>query len=337
MNVQRIKLSSSIKSTASLSSVLALALATTLTANSSLAVDNLAQGEALYAKGDYKKAEQIIRAEILAHPKNAAAYYLLGNILVSLSSTSEAIRQYKTAASLDPSGTAGAYSKQALNNLGFTSPNSSFATRQTVGSSGSSAFNDDTQLLKKSVSSISAETNQAEQRVNAELDQKLAEINREAERKIASLKQDMQEQISANGSATYAYRLRPYQYNSEKERVYTGNLYGQPRMIYNPEELNAPIRQDFDAKIQAVRDDADRRGAELKASYKEKLAAIEDQAVTLDRQYLSGSHSTNIKLTPMGTNTFVRTYESADEPSGRQVPVLASPKSLSDVAKKASK
>jgi tetratricopeptide (TPR) repeat protein len=294
------------------------------TISSALAVDNMAQGKLYYDRHDYKKAFQYYSAEVTEHPNNAAARYLLGNVLVEQHETSEAADQYKAAVTLDPTGTAGIYASKALVNMTISAVKAGEASQA---SAETPAQSEDGKLLKRSVRKISAETTEAERVNKAEYDKKMSEVMRDSDRKVADLQREMQEQIAANGQAQYA--AVPVRFGNRVS-------FNRSRTIqtYSPEEANAQVRAEFNPKIEAVKADAARKAEELTTAYKEKESVLEDQATRLDMQYLNKTGSSGIKLAPMGTSSFVRNFESTDEASGAPIPVQAKPaKSLKDVKK----
>lgn len=52
---------------------------------------------------------------------------------------------------------------------------------------------------------------------------------------------------------------------------------------------------------------------------------VEDSAYAMHKSYESKNQAGKIILSPVGTNMNVRNYQTSDEPSGNDVPVVAAP------------
>src|ERR1700729_2509441 len=85
--------------------------------NNPAQADSMPEGEELYARHEYEKAALCFLKEVRAHKGNAAAHYYLGNSYLQLKRKEDAIKEYEQAAALDPSGSAGEYSRTALESL----------------------------------------------------------------------------------------------------------------------------------------------------------------------------------------------------------------------------
>jgi tetratricopeptide (TPR) repeat protein len=286
------------------------------------ASESFDKAKLLYQKGQYTESLEFIEAELKANPKNAAAHYLFGNVLVTKKALPEAIREYQSAAVLDPTGPSGLYSKQALSKLVPPSKAEAAAPALDQGqnkdggqdkdkgkdrdkdeekSKGRDHAGDDSEesALKHSVRTTSAQTTESGKAIEEECARKIAEIKKVADQKVKALQDEMNNQIAANGSFRSRY--------------------------YDPEPLNAPIRQDYTWRIQVVRDDSDRRCSEMQAIYKQRLLAIEEAGLDVDKAFSDSGRTSGIKLSPLGTNLHVRNYESSDEASGHAVPLVAEP------------
>jgi tetratricopeptide (TPR) repeat protein len=272
-----------------------------------LAADNLAKATSLYEKGQYTEALEFIENELRENPKNAAAHYLLGNVLVTRKAYPEAIREYQCAVTLDPTGPSGLYSKQALTGLEAQSKAQSPAPpegKDKDKDQGKDKASDDSQddALKHSVKTTSQQTTESSRAMEEECEHKVEEIKRDANARVRLLEEEMRSQIAATGGLRTRY--------------------------YDPEPIVAPIRQEYNLRIQAVRDDAERRSAEVKADYKQRALSIEQAGLNVDKAYTDAGKMGGIRLSPMGTNLHVRNYESTDEVSGQAATLVAEPGKL---------
>ncbi len=264
------------------------------------------EGMRLYNAGQFEKAGSYFEAEVKANPKSANGYYLLGNTFVRLNRSAEAKSAYDKAILLDPKGPAGQYSRQAKE--GLTVP-----VQKPITASGPPDM--DALDAKSSAMAVSKQTGENQRRLEVECQAKVDEISRNADDKIATLQREMSERLAANGSAIYAGR---------SFRV----------KIYDPATENAAVRDEYTPQIKQIRDDAAKQTDAVKALYKERIAAYESSAVTIDRSYV-GQNSGKVRLVPSGTSLYNRNYQSDGEASGDAVPVMASPaKRLVDVTVK---
>ncbi len=119
----------------------------------------------------------------------------------------------------------------------------------------------------------------------------------------------MEQRIADNGQVQYAAR-RP-----------GGRLF----LIYDPAPLNKQVKDEFEPKIEAVKEDARKHTTEVISSYQQNISSVEDSAATIDNSYLNRSAAKGVVLTPHGTDMFVRSYQTADDPSGNPLPVRAAP------------
>lgn len=270
------------------------------------------EGMRFYNAGQFDKAGAYFEAEIKANPNDATAHYLLGNSFVKLNRVAEAQAAYERAIMLDPKGNVGQYSLKAKEGLSAqalkTSSSADSSLRPLPPPSQSPAapdFND----TKSSALAVSKQTDETEKRISAECDARVTEIQRASDRKIQSLQREMSERMSANV------------WVGRSNRVTT----------YDPSSENQAIREEYAPQIKAIREDTQKQIDAVKASYKDRLAACETSAVTVDRSYVSPTTG-NVRLVPAGTSLYTRNYQSDGEASGNAVPVLATPKRLVDMA-----
>jgi tetratricopeptide (TPR) repeat protein len=271
------------------------------------------EGMQYYNAGQFQNAGGCFLAEIKAHPTDASAHYLLGNVYLKLNRSAEATSEYQKASSLEPNGSIGQYSRAALASLAKNTT----ASKPSVQSE---AVDSET---KSSAQAISEQTNEKEGRVSAECEAKIKAINETAESKINSLQKEMNEQIAANGSAVSVVGYGGF-----------GMRARYVRQVYNPAEANDQIRAEYEPKIQAVRDDAHKQIDQVTAAYKQRQAALESSAITMDQSLLSKKNA-QVRMVPSGTNLYTRSYQSDGEATGNAVPRLAAPAgSLNDSLKK---
>jgi tetratricopeptide (TPR) repeat protein len=271
---------------------------------SALASDYLQQGKRYYAAGQLDKAGRYFQAEVASEPNSATAHYFLGNVFVGLKRLPEAIKEYRAASELDRNGQVGQYSRQALATL--ESP----ATRNEQKNAEDSNQRSDAELTRNSAAAISRETNERSERNSAECDAKVRTVMQDSERRVKTLEQEMNDRIAQNGSALYVTAItRGGRTSTDKS--------------YDPEADNKLIRAEYAPKIEAIKAEARKHADEIIASYRQKSAALEDSAISIDKAYLKPGK--DIKLSPLRTDIYVRSYETGEEPSGDTVPVKASP------------
>jgi len=270
------------------------------------------EGMRLYSAGQFEKSGGCFAAEIKQNPMDASAHYLLGNVYLKLNRTAEAVSEYQKASSLEPNGSVGQYSRQALATL----VKNSGAGKAPVQAG---AVDSET---RSSAQAISQQTNEKEGRVSAELEAKIKDINDLADSKVKTLEKEMNDQIAANGSAITVVGVGGF-----------GNRNVFRRQVYNPADANEQIRAEYEPQIQAVRDQARKQIDLATAAYKQREAALESSAVTMDMSLLNKKNA-QVKMVPSGTNLYTRSYQSDGEATGNAVPRLAAPGSLSDTTKK---
>jgi tetratricopeptide (TPR) repeat protein len=279
--------------------------------NAAIAEDDLlTQGKRYYAAGYTNKATLCLKQEVLVHPNNAVAHYYLANAFLKSGQTSEAIKEYETCISVDPQGASGWYSRLALKSL-VSTPTP--ADHPPPSLTSTPAPMDERSSMRGSVQKVSSQTNEREQQVLSECSARVRDVQSEADRKIAELENEKAQRIADNGMPV-VYR-----------RVMTGGRLGGLFSTYNPAQANQEIRQDYDAQIARVRQDADKRIDEITLECKKRAAALEDSALTVDKSYLNSQNARNVTLIPSGTDIYTRNYQTSDEASGQPVPMLAAP------------
>jgi hypothetical protein len=129
----------------------------------------------------------------------------------------------------------------------------------------------------------------------------------------------MESKQAENGQATYARNFRGRMFN-----------------VYDPGPANKVIQEEYQAKMDAVRNEASKKTNEITAYYKNRQASVNESALRIDKGYLTPDQNSRVKISPVGTNMYTRNYQTKDEPSGNPVPVMAPPaKSLQQSSSKA--
>jgi tetratricopeptide (TPR) repeat protein len=257
------------------------------------------QAQHYYGAGEIATAKQYLQKELAVHPKNAIAHYYLANSLLKSGQNNEAIKEYQSCISIDPQCPSAQYSRLALNSL--------------LGKSASPGQERSPNPVRDSAQKVSNQTNEREQEALSECNARIKDVRSEAERKISQLENEKLQRIEDNGQPVVLRRV-----------LYGGRL-GAPFTTYDPAEANEQIRQDYDAQISRIRQDADKRIEEITLQYKKKAAALEDSAITLDKSYLGSHAEAKVNLVPAGTNMYTRNYQTSDDASGQPVPMLAAP------------
>ncbi len=251
------------------------------------------------------------------------AHYMLGNCLIQLSREKEAVQEYNQSLYLDPHGVSSLYCQKALTGITLkhtpAPPGASGQLPLPVAKSPNAlppppdgpekSQNTDNRAVSDSAGKISAQTTETEAHANEECEARIRDVNRDAERQIADLQREQQERIDANKPAM-AVKLayRTFQYADD-----------------------AATKEEITRRIEAVKKEQARKIAELRLAYKVKQTMSEDAAITLDKQY--ANPQSNVKLSPAGTNIYVRSYETSNDPSGSKVPVALPPaKALTPVS-----
>jgi tetratricopeptide (TPR) repeat protein len=315
------------------------------------AVGNLEEGKKLYAEGRLEQAAKCFYAELAEDPHDAAAHYLLGNVFLALQHIPSALSEYRKCIALDPHGQAGKLSRSAMASIsaegleydpmaksaataaaaaaaavsaGAAGAPAAYAANGTTragtaggapghGATDSESRKSDENLTRTSATSISKQTDERAQAAVAERDMKIKQIMAEGDERVKKVEKEMYEVINGFADSEFApvprYGQRPVNFQ---------NQYGQARETYSQR-----IRNQYQPQIDAIKEETRRRSDDVVSYYHQRAAAIEDAALSLDHAYVTPGNK--LKLNPLGTNTYVRMYETADEPSGSIVPVQAAP------------
>jgi hypothetical protein len=131
-------------------------------------------------------------------------------------------------------------------------------------------------------------------------------VQKEADEQIGFCTEIMQTKIAQNGAAAHS----------------------GARLYYDPEPQNVLIRAECAQAVAYFRAEAQKKLDNIKALYAAKQTAIEDSAYSLHNAYHSTNQSRDFKLSPVGTTMHVRSYQTPDEITHDEVPMLAAPKKL---------
>jgi tetratricopeptide (TPR) repeat protein len=215
-------------------------------------------GEKYYKAGSYENAANSFQTALKDHPGSAYLHYMRANALMMLKRNVEAADEYVQASSLDPLGQVGKYSQHALGVLSQTGtgdkPRRSATATAPGGDPGRST-------------SASSEPVQSdlERQITAERDTKIAQINKETQDKIWQLEREKNDRIASNGEK--AYRMVTVGYGP------TGPI-NQPYAYYDPSDANDQITRDYSLKEDIARGESERRIADTRSFYAQKLAGI---------------------------------------------------------------
>jgi tetratricopeptide (TPR) repeat protein len=303
-----------------------------------IAAGNLEEGKRLYAEGKLDQAAKCFYAELAVDPHDAAAHYLLGNVFLALQHIPSALSEYRKCILLDPKGEAGKLSRTAMASISAeglvydpmaraaaaaastaaaSSNNASSAgiTRGAAGygASGIESRQSDGALTRTSATSISKQTDERALAAVRERDMKITQITAEGDERVKKVEKEMYEAINAFTDSDDV-PVRGFRQNL----VNFQNQYSRAKENYAQR-----IRKQYEPQIDEIKEETQRRADAAISYYHQRTAAIEDAALSLDHAYVSPG--TKLKLNPLGTNTYVRSYETPDEPSGSTVPVQAAP------------
>lgn len=280
--------------------------------------DLLEQGKQMYMHGDYPSAGQYLEKEIAKNPKDACAHYLLGNVFFAQKRLADAAKEYEQAATLAPNSAVGQYSRLALASVASSKAETLKQPALVSPQSNLSTADADKEAMKSSVRAISRQADQQQQELSEECQGRLRDIQRDADTNLAQLKAEMESKQAANGQATYA-----------------ANRWGRMYMLYDPGPANRVIQDEYQGKMDAVRNEASKKTNEVTAYYKNRQASVNESAMRIDKGYLTPDQNSRVKIVPTGTNMYTRNYQTKDEPSGNPVPVMAPPaKSLQQSSSK---
>jgi len=211
-------------------------------------------GEKYYKAGSYDNAANSFQTALKDHPGSAYLHYMRANALMMLHRNVEAADEYVQASSLDPLGQIGKYSQHALEILSQTGTGDK--VRRPLATAGADA------LKPTSPEPVQSDL---ERQITAERDTKIEQINRETKDKINQLEGEKNDRMASNGSKAYRPVVTGY--------GPLGPIY-QPFAYYDPTEANDQIVRDYALKEDILRGESERRIADIRSFYAQKLAGI---------------------------------------------------------------
>lgn len=301
---------------------LALAL-TLLLSPRATAGDNMSDAMRFFNQWNFERATKCCNLELSANPRCADAHYLLGMIAMKLAHPDDAVREFSLAMHIDPRSRVGLLSRQALLGLkrddsagaspgtptstnAVPAPSKSTAppavpgAKETSGRSGApKSAQPPASQTARTATAISEQMAKQHQELEDSCNAEVKRIQDEADSTVAHLLADLQTKQQDPGNS----------------RLYSRSI----------QYSNYQLKQECDANIKRVRDDTEKKVAIVKAAYREKEAALEDSAQSMVSSYQSKNQAGSIILSPIGTNMHVRSYQTADEASGTDIPVAAPP------------
>lgn len=268
------------------------------------ALNAMKHAEQLFNAAKYADAVEWYKTELSKNPQNSTAHYMLGVSLAKLNRGSEAIQQFNLAKQCDKSGAISGYSDQYLKSL--TGANLSVSKNTP-----SDPQRDSSKLQEKNSETSKSGTNtQSAENIGKVSTSSSSALEAECAKEIDRIEKDANQNIqelTAKAEKSLAEVPRS-QYRN------TGSYYA-----------DQAIKAEYQRAVNDVRDQAERKEAEVKAHYRARQTAIEDSAYAMHKNYESKNQVGKIILSPVGTNMNVRNYQTSDEPSGSDVPVVAAP------------
>ena len=209
-------------------------------------------GEKYYKAGSYDNAANSFQTALKDHPGSAYLHYMRANALMMLKRNVEAADEYVQASSLDPLGQVGKYSQHALGVLSQTGTGDKAAPK-------AAALGSDTGKPSEPVQS------DLERQIIAERDGKIQRIQKETQDRIWQLEREKNDRIAQNGEK--AYRMVTVGFGP------AGPI-NQPYAYYDPTEANEQVSRDYALKEDIEKGESERRIADTRSFYAQKLAGI---------------------------------------------------------------
>jgi tetratricopeptide (TPR) repeat protein len=288
--------------------------------------DLLANAERLYAAGEFDLAREHVLQELALHPANAGAHYLLGNLYLQEGDKSHAVKQYAAAYELAPTSNAGKFSIIALKRLAPASASDNadgkpdtraYDPLQPVdkapkavnqANSVSSAGQEDNarkESLAKINTAASLESpdsvaDSSNHELSLECDRRIKELLERQKKAIAQLRVELNDQVDQLDGG---FRSR------------TGNIADTAD--------NRLAVADYKRKRKLVEDDTAKRCDEIRAFFRAKEDAMRESATAVDEGYSAKNKA--VRLVPLGTNIYTRSYQTLSEPATGVIPLQATP------------
>ena len=265
-------------------------------ATPALAQDQLANAMQLYNQQNYAAAMTAVQAELKILPANAAAHYLAGLILTRTGAVASAKNHFQDAVRLEPTSSAAAYSKRELALL------SAPLAVQTVRTASAGAAVDPE--VKKSVTAISRETDEAIHALEAERTSDVARIKSESDKRLADLNDAMENDMQASG------------------RYVTKSL----TVVHNLTLINQNLRDDYLNRIARERFSCGHSIEIVNAEYQRRIDDLNESATRTEKSFLdSDAKNTAVRLMPQNSDLHVHNFQTQDQPSGYVPALMATP------------
>lgn len=238
------------------------------------AASEFQKGSELYAKGQFLAASDVFVDAICAHPDQYAPHYALGNTYMKLGKMDQAQTEYEMCLELYPDKVTKANCQRALNYL--------HGSTQLAGQT--SRHDDRLDAM------LANEGQQRAQKAQAAIEAQRATLERNAQRAAERIKANAKAEVEAMKENSAWWTINRYQ----------GKLV--PIIPPGTEE--------------SIMDSAQRQGEHAIETAKAKGEALKPSLGTTDvtdglRSQINGSGVSGIRLSPVGTNIYVRNYEKA--------------------------
>ena len=159
--------------------------------------------------------------------------------------------------------------------------------------------------LKRSVSTVSTQTNERAQQKITEAERHAKEILDEAEIQCKPIQAE-QSQIVEDMKAPY---------------------YTRSGVHYRSESVINDAKVPYDNQMMQIRSTAAKRAQEIIEQGKREASYIEESALDVDKSLIH-SNPNAPRMVPNGTGVFIRNYVTPDYPTGNPMPLIATPKKL---------
>jgi len=258
-------------------------------------------GNARLQQRDYKAACDYYKSELFYHQNNAAAHYGLGYAYLYLNRTQAAQDELRLASELDPSGSVGSQARQALAALSQKSAvKSKNLATPPLGASVS-------KLMVQSEKRVTGEEALREGMLEKELEDKIKTIKADCQSQVNSLETELQRRLSSEGGELQT---------DHAQRTITGS------------RSSLDLQLQYQKRIADVQAKADSYIEATKKTFEAKRTSLQTTREMLNSAYHKQNNNPDLKLVPLGTNTYARSYETNSDASGNPVPLIAQPSKL---------
>jgi tetratricopeptide (TPR) repeat protein len=274
--------------------------------------DSFAEAKNLYARGQYAQAANLLNSFLIGHPDDAAAQYYLGCSYVGLHRDEDAVEHYQRAIKLGPKSTVATYSRDEISRIKALVPKSSdtYEPIPAVAKDVKVAVPTESKTITKSpaltaVHTVNQQTDESEKRLQDEYEAKIKQVRLDAQVQIDRLNASKKEEIAELGPGV---------------RGRNGTT------IWRPD--TEPVRNAYQARIDDVNKNTDRKIAELNLECKSRIDKLEQFAVDSSRAYSGHDMVGASRSNPASSNLHVHNYEIEADVSGNPTPLIAAPQKL---------